>query len=372
MKKKLMGLGITIGLTSTLLVLGCSSEQASKTTAPQAVQVESIVIERGELPSYDEAIGTVRALQTAQVSAQTMGDVVRVNVREGDRVSRGQVLAVIDDSQTRAGLDRSTAMRNSAAQGAIAANADFALAESTLKRYQMLRERKSVSAHEFDEVQSRYEAAKARRDMAQAGVADADAAVAQARTAQGFTQVRAPFAGTVVAKFVEPGSLASPGSPLFTIEDDSNFRLEVSVDEGNMVEVRPGASLPVSIDAIPGTTMAARVVQILPSADAGSRSFLVKLQLPKKSELRSGLFGRARFSHGMRQGYLVPERAIVHRGSMEAVYAVGTDQIASLRYITLGRAISGGYEVLSGIEGGDRIVANPGTMELNGRKVEVR
>ena len=370
--KNFLKSGLVVVLSNAFLLLGCNSEPQAKTPSPQTVQVESVVIQRAELPTYYESVGTVKAVQNAQVSAQTIGNVLRVNVREGDRVSAGQVLAVIDDSQTKAGLERAAAGQSSAAQAAVAAKAEFALAESTLKRYEVLRDRNSVSAHEFEEVQAHYEAAKARRDMASAGIAGADAALVQARTAQSYTQVRAPFAGVVTAKLVEAGNLASPGLPLFSLEDASAFRLEVTVDESNMGAVKLGANTPVLIDALGGAELSARVVQVLPSADPNSRSFLVKLQLPKIDGIRSGLFGRARFSAGVRQGYSVPQAAIIRRGSMEAVYAIGSDQIASLRYLTLGRELSGNYEVLSGLEAGDRIVTNPGSLELNGKRVEVR
>lgn len=370
--KSLFKSGMVLSLASSLIFSACSSEPQEKAATPQSVQVESMLIGSTELPSYYESVGTVRASQTAQLAAQTMGNVLRVNVREGDHVASGQVLATIDDSQARAGLERATAGKSSAAQAAIAAQAEFSLAESTLKRYELLRERKSVSAHEFEEVQARYEAAKAQRDMAAAGIAGADAALAQARTAQGFTRILAPFPGVVTGKFVEPGNLASPGSPLFSIEDTSAFRLEVTVDESNIGAVKLGTDTPVLIDAVGDAPITARVVQILPSADPASRSFLVKLQLPRLPAIRSGLFGRVRILSGVRQGYAVPKSAIVRRGSMEAVYSIGSDQIASLRYLTLGRESSGSYEVLSGLQAGDKIVTNPGNLELNGKRVEVR
>ena len=100
-----------------------------------------------------------------------------------------------------------------------AADSDLALAESTLKRYQQLYEKKSVSPQEFDEIKARYQSAEARRDMARAGQAQANAALTQARTTLGYTQIRAPFSGVVTDKKADAGTLASPGMPIFTLED---------------------------------------------------------------------------------------------------------------------------------------------------------
>ena len=119
-----------------------------------------------------------------------------------------------------------------------AADSDLALAESTLKRYQQLYEKKSVSPQEFDEIKARYQSAEARRDMARAGQAQANAALTQARTTLGYTQIRAPFSGVVTDKKADAGTLASPGMPIFTLEDTRSFRLEVTVDESD-IQLRP-------------------------------------------------------------------------------------------------------------------------------------
>jgi RND family efflux transporter MFP subunit len=351
----------------------CSREHSTTNAAPETVRgIDTLVVQRATIPSYYEAMGTVRPVQSAQVAAQVMGTLVRVNVREGDRVSKGQLLAVIDDSQTRSSVDRAIAGQNSAQQEISAADADFVLAESTLNRYQELFVKKSVSPHEFDEVKSRYEAAKARREMVRAGRAAADAAVAQTRSIQSFTQVRAPFTGMVTAKFAELGNLAVTGTPLFVIEDMSNFRLETTVDESGLASVHLGENVPVTLDSLGAAQLNGKVVQILPSADTASRTFLVKIELPKNPSIRSGLFGRARFRTGTREALSVPQTALVQRGTMQGVYVLGSDQIASLRYVTIGRPEENSVEVLSGLNSGERIVTMPASHELNGRKIEVR
>jgi len=364
---------ITSAILSMLLAAGCNDEKKVEAVTTETVgALPTVTVERATLPSYYEAVGTVRPAQSAQLASQVMGSLIRVNVREGDRVSRGQVLAVVDDSQTRASVERASAGQSAAQQEIAAAEANYALAESTQKRYQTLYEKKSVSPHEFDEVNSRLQAARARLEAARAGRAGADAAFAQARTSQGFTQVRAPFAGIVTAKLSETGNLAAPGTPLFVIEDTSSFRLEATVDEGGISAVRLGQSVPVMLDAIGNQPITGKVAQILPAADPASRTFVVKIQLPKGPAVRSGLFGRARFPVGSREGLRVPSTAIVARGSMQAVYVLGSDQIASLRYVTLGQPEGNSIEVLSGLDTGERIVSEPGNRELNGKKIEVR
>jgi multidrug efflux pump subunit AcrA (membrane-fusion protein) len=115
-----------------------------------------------------------------------------------------------------------------------------------------------------------------------------------------------------------------------------------------------------------------KVVQIVPAADSGSRSFLVKIELPADTRLRSGLFGRAEFSRGNRSSLLIPQTAVVERGQLQGVYVLGQDRIANLRYVTLGKSAGSVVEVLAGLQEGERLVAKPGERDLGGKRIEVQ
>lgn len=357
-------------LLVTLGLLSCSSD--NKHTAPTAEVVHNVpllVAQKTTVPDFVEATGTVRAAQSAQLASQVMGTITRVNVHEGDAVRRGQVLITIDEAQPRAAYQSASAGLQASQQSIAAADADYALAESTMKRYQMLYDKKSVSPQEYDEVKTRLAAAKARRDAAHANSAQAEAAVSQASTAVGFTKIRAPFDGLIVAKLADAGVMATPGVPLLMLEDPSRFRLEAAVDESQIGAVRLGAGVPVVIDSLGTEEITGKVAQIVPAADPASRTFTVKIELPSNPEIRSGLFGRARFPRGERQSILVPQAALLHRGQLDAVYVVGKDEIASLRYVTLGKPSANDIEVLSGLENGERVVAQPGDRDLSGKRV---
>lgn len=369
-KKLVTAVAITI-VTASLS--GCASEKKATSAAPEVVRdVALLSVASAAVPDVVEVVGTVRASESAQMAAQVMGNVLAINAREGDRVRRGQVLIVLDDAQFRAGQERASAALNAAEHDGAAADAEYALASATLKRYQDLFEKKSVSPQEFDEVKARYQAASARREATRAGQAQAKAGLAQATTMLGYTRVRAPFDGMVTERRVDPGALAAPGMPLLTVEGAGRYRLEATVDESNVRFARVGATVPVRIDALPGQELAGRVVQIVPAADPASRSFTVKAELPANAALRSGLFGRAYFSRGQRDSLLVPRTAVVDRGQLQGVYVLSPDKVASLRYITAGKAQGEQVEVLSGVQTGDVIVVAPGTRELGGKRVEVR
>jgi RND family efflux transporter MFP subunit len=356
-----------VGLSS------CSTEQPAKAPTTETVRnLPVLAAKQASVPDLLEAVGTVHAAQSSDIASQMMGNIVEVRAHEGDRVQRGQVLAVIDDSQPRTAVERATAGDLAARQQLVAADSDLALAESTLKRYQSLYDRKSVSPQEFDEVKAREQATLARRDMAQAGEAQAQAALSQARTSLDYTHIRAPFDGVVTEKKADSGTLASPGMPIFVVEDVRRYRLEVTVNENDLRYVRTGEQIPVGIDALDNAELKGKVAQIVPAADPASRTFLVKIELPTDARLRSGLFGRAQFSRGERQALLIPRSAVVERGQLQGIFVLDQNKVASLRYISLGKPFGSTIEVLAGLQDGERVVAKPGAVDLNGKRIEVQ
>jgi len=348
----------------------CSTEQQPKVSSTETVRdVSVLAVKQANIPDVLEAVGTVRAVQTSDLASQMMGNIVEIRVHEGDRVRRGQVLAVIDDSQPRAAVDRATAADLAAQQQLVAANSDLALAESTLKN-QYLYEQKIVSQQEFDEVKARQEANLARCDIAKAGQAQTRAALNQAMTSLDYTRIRAPFNGVVTHKKSDSGTLASPGMPIFTVEDTSRYRLEVAVNESDVRYAGVEGQVSTAIEALGNVALRGRVVEIVPAADPASRAFLVKIELPTDTRLRSGLFGRAQFSRGKQQALLIPRSAVIERGQLQGVFVLDQNKVASLHYVTLGKFSGAEIEVLSGLQGGEWFVANPGDRDLNSKRIE--
>jgi RND family efflux transporter MFP subunit len=160
--------------------------------------------------------------------------------------------------------------------------------------------------------------------------------------------------------------------PIFTAEDVRRYRLEATVNENDLRYVRTGQQISVVIDALDNAALQGKVVQIVPTADPTSRTFLVKIELPADARLRSGLFGRARFSRGERQALLIPRSAVVERGQLQGIYVLDQNKVASLRYVTLGKPSGDEVEVLAGLQDGERIAAKPGAVDLNGKRIEVQ
>ncbi len=374
--------GAVLALT---LLEGCSGPAARPEAAPPSVtglQVAAIHLET--IPDEIEAPGTVVAKDTATIAARTMGAVEQVLVREGDHVRRGELLLSLDASESaarlraaEAGLAEAAAGREAAARAVAAAQAQSDVARKTYKRYVYLREQKSVSPQEFDEVEARERAARAGLAGAQASRQEADAAYARAKqeeraaaAVRGYARIVAPFSGVVVRRYVDPGAMAAPGAPLLQLDADSGYRLEATLDAARAAGMRRGVEARARLDAFPGKEFRGRVVAIEAGADPATHTVQVKVELPHEPDLRSGLFGRAWFARGKRQAILVPASAVMARGELRGVYAVDASGIAHWRLVTVGQTFGNQLEALSGLSEGDQVVLDPAGRSLDGVRVE--
>ena len=351
--------------------IGCKSSEPAHPAAIESVQAQIVESKEAEVPVTLKATGTLRAHQTATLSAQVMGRVEQVLVREGDAVRAGQTLVVLDDSTTKSALEQANAAvtAQEKQQSAVESNAE--LAASTLARYKQLQSQKSVSPQEMDEVTRRAEAAQAQLDAMRAQTQAVKAQQASARAILGYTRIIAPFSGVITGRMVDPGALASPGVPLLQIDSAGPLELDTTVAESAIASVRLGMKIGVAVDGA-AEDPTGTVAQIVPAADATSHSFLVKIDLPPTQNLRAGMYATAEIPTGTRQAVVMPRSAVVVRGSLACAYVLDSNNVAQLHYLTLGAAQGYQIEILSGISGGERLVDNPADRDLAGKRIEVQ
>ena len=326
-----------------LVVAGCGKHEEDGASAPEAPPVTVTVTEVAVQPLWDEeeVVGNVEAAQRAVLSAKVTGVIDSLKVAPGARVTRGEVLATIDAREIRARLDSAVAAQDQAKK-------DFA-------RIERLLQSGSSTRQEFDAATTR--------------LRTADAALVEARTMLQYTEITAPFDGVVTRKLVEVGDLATPGKPLLEMENSSLLRFECQIPEALIDRVQMGADLPVAIDAA-GAALTGKVSEIAPSASAGSRTFLVKLDLPAAEKLRAGQFGRVSVPVRERPAVLVAEGAVVRRGQIESVFVI-EEGVARLRLVKTGRRHNGQVEVISGLSGGEKVASKDAHLLKDGAAVEV-
>lgn len=387
-----MKLSHALSLSAALAAAGCGAHESparEASRAPLDVQVGQALVRSVSRPL--EAGGVVRARTTATLVSRIVAEVHAVLVQPGDRVKAGQPLIRLDARDLAAGQARAQAGLAAAEQAARAAvtardgaDAGLALASATHRRLAELRAKNSATPHELDQAVSGLKGAEAQALGAQAGVRQAEAGVEAARAALSsasvavsWATITAPFDGIVTEKMVEPGNMASPGVPLMTVEDTRGFRLEVRVDESRAAAIDREKPVPVILDSADSPSGSApalegTISEFSRALDPGSHAFLVKIDLPARSGVRSGMFGRARFAGPQTDALLVPPTAVVQRGQVSAVFVVGSDR-ASLRLVQVGSATEAGTELTAGVEAGERVVVAPPPGLVDGAPVrEVR
>lgn len=373
MKKRLVM--TTLGAAAFALLAGCTGEKkphegGARPAAPAAVSgLVLAAVAAEEVGLTRELAGSVQATSVSNVSARLMAQVTAVTVAEGDHVRAGQPLVQLDGRELQEKVRQAESAQRQA-EGAVAqaragvrqAQAQLELAAASHTRYRALLDGRAVSRQEYEHVAAQETMAREAVSQAESGVARAEGAVAQAasavaeaRTWLAFTTITAPVAGRVTAKRIEPGSMAVPGMPLVTIEQEGRYRLELPVDGALSGTIVKGAPLAVSVEAA-GLEATVPVTDVVPTADPVSRTFIVKADLPADPRLRSGQYARVRVALGARAALVVPEEALVKRGQLDGVF-VATDGTLAFRIVQAGRPTGPGKrEILSGLSAGEQIV----------------
>ncbi|MCB9655281.1 MAG: efflux RND transporter periplasmic adaptor subunit [Deltaproteobacteria bacterium] len=316
-------------------------EAAHLPTVP--VKVERLALTKHRLE--EEIVGTVHAKLRATLEAKVAGRIKVMPVRLGDHVKEGDLIARLEVEEIQARVRQAEAV--------------LSQAETDRQRYRALVEKGAATPQELEGMETRYVVAKA--------------SVSEARTMLGYAQVKAPFAGVVMHKMADVGDLATPGRPLVDLEDPASLRLEVAVPEALIGFLKVGTPIPATIGT--NTRLDAVVAEIAPAANPGTRTFLVKLDLPSSDlpsaeSLRPGQFGRAMIPTRRSEILRIPEASVIHRGQMEIVF-VAVDGHAQLRLIKTGKLFGDSVEVVAGLEPDDLLVVEGASGLVDGQPVEV-
>ena len=403
MKRELALTRIVAGscVVLTLIAAGCgkrdAGDNASRSHGP-AISATLETVSKNAIAVPYEAVGTVRSRTVSTIESRIVGQVTAVHVKEGDTVEPGTLLVEVDDRETvtqtqkaesglteaHKALTEAEKAVTAAREAQTAAEASRALADATFQRIKNLADSQAASRQALDEAEAKQKAAaaqaaqageilksyQAKKEEAAARIEQAKAGAANAQVFLSYTKIISPITGVVTMKKVDVGDLAAPGAPLLEIEDTGQYRLEATVDEGQVGRLHGGDPAPVVIDALGGAEIAGTVAEIVPAADPASRTFTVKVDLPPTESLRSGMFGRARFAAGQRQVLTVPATAVVDRGQLTGVYVVDAENTVRLRLIKTGKQFGGRVEVLSGLNEGEIVVVDNLDRVSDGVRIE--
>lgn len=339
-----LAIGILLLMIAWMAGLFAEKIQPGSNVLTAVDGTEAVAVTLAEILIIESVPASVEASQGTLISARLMARIERINVRAGDRVKRGDVLLELENLDIKAQVQQTEARIR-------AVTARTKEAKQTLERVQELQAGGVVSVSEYDK-------AKANHEALIADLAGARQALEEARTALGYTEIKAPFDGRVVDRFAEPGDTAQPGSKLLALYNPMSLRVEAQVREQLALELYVGQALQVEIPSLE-KVVDALIEERVPAADRGSRSFLVKVSVAFDANLLPGMYARLLVPAGMKQQLLVPADRVVHVGQLDLVWVLKDGQ-RYRQFVRLGKLLDAGqFEVLSGLSEGDMLLPTP-------------
>ena len=339
---------LALALAFALSGCGEKDQQQQAAAGTATVKAHVVVVQKTVLPIIATAPGGVIAEQQAQIASRLMGFIREMNVHEGQSVVAGQRLFTVDPTDIQGQVSQAKA-------GLAQAEAALADAKTDYTRFGNLYKEEAIPKLQWDKVRLQYQVAQQQAAAARAGLGTA---AAQMR----YATLTAPFAGIITQKMANVGDLAAPGRPVLMLENPSKLQVQTNVSSEVFTHLKLGDSVSLEVGQT-GTAVTGKIARLVPAADPATHTYLVKIDLPQGSGLKSGMYVLVSFAIGQREGVRVPQSAVLDRAGITGVFVVDAQGVAHYRMVRVGEASDGQVEIQAGLAPGER-VATSGTAEL--------
>lgn len=342
----IFGLGLVLASMG-----GCREKQQKAGSGSGKAGIFKVTVATVESRSFSdriEALGTVRALEATNISSSVTERVKSLHFEDGDVVKKGDLLVRLEDDEEVASLNVAKAQR--------------AEQEREIQRLGDLVRDGAVSEVKLEEYRTR-------RDIADQRIAEAEALIAD-------RQIKAPFDGVLGFRRISDGALVSPGDLIVTLDVLDPIKLDFTVPETFLSDIRPGLKITAWAEPFPQTKFSGQVTQIDTRVNPITRSITVRAEIPNPgNRLRPGMLMTTELAKNQRNSLSVPERSIVSVQSNHYVFVVqpgDPDKLTVARTeVKIGQRVPGYVEIVSGLEKGTQIVSD-GIMDLvDGAKIEI-
>ena len=345
-----------------ILTAACGQKVEGETAiaAPRAIPVRSIAVAQRDLDESLTITGTLRPRAEVKIVAEVPARLERILKEEGARVSKGELLAVLDDTDYRLTLDR--------------AKASLAVADANRAHAAAERDRANNLLKTGGITDKDHLAAQVSLQVSEASVAQAKAEVAIAEQNVIRTKIVAPFAGRIADRHADAGTVLANGTPIFDLVDDSVLEFRGNVPSTDYAKVKVNAPVSVAIDALPDLKVTGTVTRIAPLVQERNRTFELVARVPGQDQLVGGLFARASIHvRKVPNALLVPPSAVLREGATtgEAQAFVIVNGKAERKPITLGVEQPDAIQVLKGLNAGDTVIIDPPVSLASGAAVQV-
>jgi RND family efflux transporter MFP subunit len=342
----------------------CNGEKKEAVDETPAIVVKISEVSESDKGPFVSASGKVVAENSADLSTRMMGYVTKVYVQIGQKVSVGQTLVSINNSDLKAKKAQADAT-------ILQATAGYNNAKKDYDRFVTLFKQQSASQKELDDMTARYK-------MTKAGLEGAKQMRNEVLAQFNYSTITAPFSGVVTNTYVKEGDMATPGMPLVSIEGASKLEVSAMVSETDITSIKKG--MPVSILVKSSNEkLTGKVSEVSLSAKNTGGQYLVKINLDKTdSSVLSGMFVNVQFpveneaKTSQSNMILIPESALIRQGQLTGIYTIGNGNVAILRWLRTGKTFGNQIEVLSGLSADERYIASAEGKLFNGAKVSVQ
>jgi RND family efflux transporter MFP subunit len=347
-----------------LLLSSCHGEKKESIAKEPAIAVKVSGVSENNNGQFVTASGKIEAENSANLSTRMMGYVTKLHVQVGQKVSAGQLLVSINNTDLQAKKAQVDA-------SILQATAGYNNAKKDYDRFVNLYKQQSASQKELDDMTARYE-------MAKAGLEGAKQMRNEVMAQFSYSNITAPFAGVVTNTFVKEGDMANPGMPLVSVEGASRLQVTAMVSESDITAINKGMAVKVLVKSS-NESLSGKVSEVSLSAKNTGGQYLVKINLDKtNSSVLSGMFVNVQFPVAntiptkTSEKVLVPESALVQEGQLTGIYTIGTGNIAILRWLRIGKNFGNQVEVLSGLSANEQYIVSADGKLYNGALVSIQ
>lgn len=338
-----------------------------------------LLVEVGEVQFHTfssrfEAPGELRPRRSVEVMSRISGYLREVTVERGDEVRQGDLIATVEDTDLLQQLGRAEA-------GVEVAHATVQREEATrrnleiqVSRYRTLREANLVSEQELEDLESRLRASEASLALAEAQVRQAEATLRELQVQHAQTRIYAPLDGIVGERYVDPGALVGPSTPIVSIVEVAYLKTVVPVTENMVPQLRPGLGATIEVPALGSSGLRGFVTRISPVVATETRTADVEIELENlQRRLMPGMFVKVILDVGQtRRSLMMPRAALLTQGGQQGVYLLNEQMRAVFHPIQIGVIEGDLVEIRSGLEEGTRVITTGAQNLNNGDLVRVR
>jgi len=329
--------------------------------------VELGTLKRGPVSAYLTVVGNLIGEQTVDIAPRTGGRLLDVNVKLGDRVRRGQVLAKVEDREIVEQVRQAEASQEVSKATIRQREADLKVAELNFERSKNLFQRQLLAKQALDDAESRYMAAVAQFDLSKAQLTQNDARLQELRINLQNTQVSSPVDGFVGKRTVDPGAMVNTNTAILSVVDISKLRLVANVVEKDLRMVSAGDAAVVEVDAYPGEKFNGKIARVSPVLDPATRTAAMEVEIPNSDyRLKPGMYARINLTvEEHDKALVIPKTAVVDYQNQRGVWVPNESDRASFVPLKLGIENAEQIEVIEGMNEGARFVTTGATAVRN-------